>query len=52
MSDVEITVGFGRETGIEASAVLAGIEVGFDLLFYKVEAIFIDNGFFLNFCHN
>ena len=38
VSDVEIAVGLGREAGVEASAVLAGLEVFLDVLLHKVQA--------------
>ena len=37
MADVKIAIGLGRETGIETSAILAGLQVGQYFLFYKTQ---------------
>ncbi len=37
MADMEVSVGLGRETRVEATAVFAGAQVGIHFLFYKTE---------------
>ena len=52
MTDVQITVGFGRETGAQPASILSGLQVGFHNLFYEIETLLVFSfvlGF--NLCH-
>ena len=51
MADMEIAVGFWRETGAKPAAILAGSKVILNFLLYKVKAAFIDNAFFNDLSH-